>query len=655
MQIGGVSAKQAYVPPAPIKTPLEIEMEARAAVSDFWLWVLIKWGFGLTALAATLWAVVRFLVVPSSKIDREIRTDESGLYPVIREWVPDTSKPWYVRPFAPKKLIMNDPNTAMAPDRLISVADDGALNINADLHGFDTDQQLRFARGRVEVQKTSGMNAKGKIQRIPGGAGKKSQADYMQEAGVFEARSAEAKMKRLTAETNLQNAQIRQQRLIEGPAKGSAEEIEESIPQVEYMSFREALDQSTKTNWILGQATLKQPNTSDGVNQSVNGQIVAFNPSTDRIAVLGGSGSGKTESTGLSLVAMARKTGFHVLLFDGKNGVDWSEYDGVVEWYDLEAANLKGYVDQVFSIYQERLKYLQDNPSLKTIFNDKTARYQPILALFEEWGDVYSNFCATHKKKEVDDLQLKIDTLYRKGRMTGIVLGLIDQSPQRWSPQMRGNTSLAVVYRINGSVAAEFKEYHCQQLGVGYFSNNNIFYKAWHTAKEIEIRAEFGEQPIRILNKVENTWVDSEDESNDPADAAKPNRSVKSAKNVMEPITPEPIIERREPVTEVEYSLQRIYDRDKNMKHKKWQAFVRQYVKLADKFPEDHPMRKYPVAEIADRMAVCELGRYDKDLSDRRKSQASQWYSKIMAERQVDQPEVTIDGMSMSEWQEIPV
>ena len=121
------------------------------------------------------------------------------------------------------------------------------------------------------------------------------------------------------------------------------------------------------------------------------------------------------------------------------------------------------------------------------------------------------------------------------------------------------------------------------------------------------------------------------------------------------PIEPDPIIDRREPVTEVEYSLQRIYDRDKNMKHGKWKNFVAQYIKLADKFPEDHPMRKYPVAEIADRMAVCELGRYDKDLSDRRKSQASQWYSKIMAERQPEQSEPVIDGMSMSEWQEIPV
>lgn len=643
MQIGGVSAKPAYVPPAPTKTPLEIEMEVKAAVSSFYMWLLIKWGMVIIVLLAGFWAVMRFLVVPAQKHAKTHYRDESGRYGMIRE---NKATIWQ-RLRGVSIWVESDPNLAIAPARRIKVLSDGQMEVAADTYGADMEVQARHASKQIDVDKITAGNGKATIQKIPGGTGayKRSHSDHLAESGYYDAKSREAKMRGLAAETNLQTAQIRQQKMIEGPAKGSVEEIETPVD-VKYLTYQEAMDMSTVTSWVMGQATEFQPERNAGTDNAIIGKLFTFDPTKQRLAILGAGGGGKTESAAFDVINKARHFGMDVVVLDGKMGIDLGILEDVVEHHNLTPDNLRLYMRQIMDIYNERWDYLIANKGMNNIYKDKSQKYKPIVLLIEEFGDCWDRFSAKHKGDEFSEVEGWIDTLFRLGRATGIIVILVDQSPNLWTKQMRGG-SIPVCFQIGGGVAAGFNEYHANQLKTGYFSNNNIFYKAWHVAAEVDMANDLQPQSNRYLS---DDYVIVEDETSE-AKGSKAKTQKKTAKSV----DPEPIIERREPVTEVEYSLQRIYDRDKNMKHKKWQAFVRQYIKLADKFPEDHPMRKYPVAEIADRMAVCELGRYDKDLSDRRKSQASQWYSKIMAERQSEQPEPIVAGMSMSEWQEIPV
>jgi len=638
MQIGGVSAKQAYVP---VKSDFEVQMEIKEAVFDHYWWIAFWVGIVTIIILGGIAAILRFLIIPARKESITFTRDESGRLPLIRV---NKANLWQ-RLRGISDYIETDASLAIAPSRRIMVHKE--MVVTADTYGADMEAQARHALKQIDVDKITAANAKGTIQKIPGGAGafKRSQADYMNEAGVFDARSAEAKMKRLTAETNLQNAQLRQQRLIEGPAKSGGEEIETPID-VKYLTYQEAMDMSTVTSWVMGQATEFQPERNAGTDSAIIGKLFTFDPTKQRLAILGAGGGGKTESAAFDAINKARHFGMDVVILDGKMGIDLGILEDVVEHHNLTPDNLRLYMRQIMDIYNERWDYLVANKGMNNIYKDKSQKYKPIVLLIEEFGDCWDRFSAKHKGDEFNEVEGWIDTLFRLGRATGIIVILVDQSPSLWTKQMRGG-SIPVCFQIGGGVAAGFNEYHANQLKTGYFSNNNIFYKAWHVAAEVDMASDLQPQSNRYLS---DDYVIVEDETSEAKGS-----KAKSQKKPVKPVEPEPIIDRREPVTEVEYSLQRIYDRDKNMKHKKWQAFVRQYVKLSDAFPEDHPMRKYPVAEIADRMAVCELGRYDKDLSDRRKSQASQWYSKIMAERQSEQPEPIIAGMSMSEWQKIPV
>lgn len=106
----------------------------------------------------------------------------------------------------------------------------------------------------------------------------------------------------------------------------------------------------------------------------------------------------------------------------------------------------------------------------------------------------------------------------------------------------------------------------------------------------------------------------------------------KSEKNEIKPPEPIPVIEKRLPAQDVEPSLIDVYNADIRLKHGRWRRFAREFLRLSKEMDTDHPMRKYPVAELADRMAVAELGYYSKSMADRRKSQASQWLQKIIAE-----------------------
>ena len=268
----------------------------------------------------------------------------------------------------------------------------------------------------------------------------------------------------------------------------------ESTPTPAAITLQQAISQSTERAWVIGQAAEVQP-TPEGSKRA--GQLLMFDYRTTHAAIIGGTGSGKTESTAMLMVAYARKYNLHPILLDGKEGIDWRAFNGVAEWHAMSVDTVVNQFDQLMTIFDKRWEWLQKN-NLSTIYKATGKRPPTLFIIIEEFGSVWMAL----DKAARADLAQKVDRLFRLGRATGIVLCLIDQAPEKWTPQMRGNAKFVTCYKLKGMVANAFNEYHVDRLPhVGVFSQDNVFYNAWHTAEIIDIRREYPPLQWRCLHE----------------------------------------------------------------------------------------------------------------------------------------------------------
>ncbi len=283
-------------------------------------------------------------------------------------------------------------------------------------------------------------------------------------------------------------------------------------PAVEQMpaaiTLQQAINQSTERAWIIGQAADIQPTPEAS---KLAGQMLMFDYRTTHAAIIGGTGSGKTESTAMLMVAYARKYNLHPIVLDGKEGIDWRAFNGVAEWHAMSVGTVVNQFDQLMTIFDRRWGWLQKN-NLSTIYKATGKRPPTLFVIIEEFGSVWM----TLDKAARADLAQKVDRLFRLGRATGIVLCLIDQAPEKWTAQMRGNAKFVTCYKLKGMVANAFNEYHVDRLPhVGVFSQDNVFYNAWHTAELIDIRREYPPLQWRCLKTPVETINDTEAPVND--------------------------------------------------------------------------------------------------------------------------------------------
>lgn len=320
---------------------------------------------------------------------------------------------------------------------------------------------------------------------------KLSVAEAKRDAGIYE---VERERKSLQVGTALARAQEREAR--EMARYATTQPAIEAAPAA--ITLQQAISQSTERAWIVGQAAEVQP-TPEGSKRA--GQLLTFDYRTTHAAIIGGTGSGKTESTAMLMVAYARRYNLHPIILDGKEGIDWRAFDGVAEWHAMSVDTVVGQFEQLMSIFDKRWEWLQRN-NLSTIYKASGKRPPTLFVIIEEFGSVWMML----DKSARADLAQKVDRLFRLGRATGIVLCLIDQAPEKWTPQMRGNAKFVTCYKLKGMVANAFNEYHVDRLPhVGVFSQDNIFYNAWHTAEQIDIRGKYPPLQHRYLTDTETS------------------------------------------------------------------------------------------------------------------------------------------------------
>lgn len=263
----------------------------------------------------------------------------------------------------------------------------------------------------------------------------------------------------------------------------TAEQTAEQKPKIHWLTLADALTQSKDRKWIVGQASEQQPNREQS-RQAV-GQLLTVDYQTTQFAILGGSGGGKTSSTGMLLLMYAKKFGLHPIVLDGKDGLDWGPLGdmGIVEWYNMTEDSLKGFLVQLKAIYQERHSVMRQAGVGKIYDLPARNRPSPLFILMEEFGRTWAR---VNYDKEI---ALLFDDLFCLGRAAGIILCPIEQAPETWTKAMRGNAKTALCYATQGEALKAFGEHYVSELPQrGVFSKGNVFYRAWHTGGLYDMR-----------------------------------------------------------------------------------------------------------------------------------------------------------------------
>lgn len=246
-----------------------------------------------------------------------------------------------------------------------------------------------------------------------------------------------------------------------------------------WLTLNDALLQSKERTWIIGQAHHIQPDRAAA--QEMIGKTLTVDYQTTQFAVLGGSGGGKTSSTGMLLLLYAKRFNLHSIVLDGKDGLDWGTLgdSGVVEWHAMTEGNIKSFLQQLKAIYDER-HALMRSAGVGEIYALPTGkRPQPLFVIIEEFGRTWAR--VNHDK----EVALLFDDLFCLGRAAGIILCPIEQAPEVWTRAMRANAKTALCYATQGEALKAFGEHFVSQLPQrGVFSKGNVFWRAWHTASD---------------------------------------------------------------------------------------------------------------------------------------------------------------------------
>lgn len=285
------------------------------------------------------------------------------------------------------------------------------------------------------------------------------------------------------AEETRKTAEARRQALADKAARQAATRRPEPEP-IEVLpplTLREAIARSTDRAWIVGQESARQ---GDDKHRPA-GRLLTFDYQVNHVAIVGATGTGKTEGSAELLVYYARKYGLHVIVLDGKRGLDWERFDGAVEWHSSTIETIGSQIDQLFAIFLRRWDQMRA-AQVNKIY-DLPKRPRTLFVVFEEFGQLWQKI--KQDKELYTRMADQIDDLFRLGRAAGIVICLMDQAPEDWSRQMRANAKFVICYKLGAGAGNTFSEYYAGKLpDKAVYSQSNVFYNAWHFDAELDLK-----------------------------------------------------------------------------------------------------------------------------------------------------------------------
>ena len=207
------------------------------------------------------------------------------------------------------------------------------------------------------------------------------------------------------------------------------------------------------------------------------------------LAAIGATGTGKTCIAFLLALSML-KSKFHVIVFDGKEGMDWTPFKEHVEYHALSTTNFATLTASLFYEYKRRAQVLKDlslsNWSKLTPEQQLEHDIYPIMAIYEEFGLVRYTLQLEGHTDTIKKIDYYLTILSTQARAMGIHLFLIDQYPEYWNPQLLSSTKYKLVFKVSQAVAGMVAEQRAPYLKVrGEFMFLGRKYEAWHVEPEL--------------------------------------------------------------------------------------------------------------------------------------------------------------------------
>lgn len=409
------------------------------AFSDLWWYAF--WLAWLVLPVAGIWAAInRWLLVPA-----RLRWADrfTGLHPIeVKPGAGIIQRAAGFFGLGPAvNEVVNNYNLGPAPTYAVKRHGE-ALRVVADGHGYEGGDVLGHAQKHIGIRQT--------VARSAGGPARNpNRAMLLHESGYFEQMTREKQAKADYAAHKLNEAT----RPPDEPAPA---------PAVELLTMKQAVMQSTPRAWIMGQ----NPET---------GRLATFDPrSMVHMAILGATGTGKTESSGMLAVGYALRFGYQTIVLDGKDsGDDWSFIARWATYHSVEPATFLAHLQAIYAEYKARAQAIR--AAGVQWFDELPQAPRPWFVLIEEYGDLNDNMAPADKAAATGILT----TLVRKARSTGIHLCFIDQYPEKWDPQILMNTKTKIVYWLqDGGIVKQWKVSTLAPAGEFYMSGER--FSAWH-------------------------------------------------------------------------------------------------------------------------------------------------------------------------------
>lgn len=214
-----------------------------------------------------------------------------------------------------------------------------------------------------------------------------------------------------------------------------------------------------------------------GYNQETR-QICYYDPHGDLgIAVAGGAGTGKTMGAGYLALLHAKRHGWHVVVLDGKQGVDFRWLAPWVEYHESTPGTIGAQLAGIVAEHKRRQSRLAEQGA--STLGDIPDMAPRTLILIEEFGYTLEVLEDDDKAGFAAACQ-DIRTIARLGRATGLHMAVLDQTAEKWPNPLMSACRRRLVYKVDTGTASKLQEWHAGQLeGVGVFMSGNVQYRGW--------------------------------------------------------------------------------------------------------------------------------------------------------------------------------
>lgn len=234
-------------------------------------------------------------------------------------------------------------------------------------------------------------------------------------------------------------------------------ETEEPAPEHK-ISLPQLMSTATPTNWPIGY-------------DPATGEIASVRPGQHQhVLIVGATGKGKTKSSAFQIAAHALRSDWHVIVLDGKGGLDWRSFERHAEWHEADASTIAEQAVLLLDLYRSRQQIVRSHGVSQWSSIPAGERGPFVLLIIEELGAIMAGL-RTRSVKEYGDTERMLSGIIARSRAVGLHFMAVTTSIKDWPSAFRDNSDLKIAYRLgeNQGAAISLYDKEVERLHPGEF------------------------------------------------------------------------------------------------------------------------------------------------------------------------------------------